>query len=337
MNIIVFGDYVYPHYQEALSHGFESVGMNTKSSILGNYRFFNLLGTIKNTCKIFYDTINFNPNLIFLYRVENILPVILPVLRIFCPNTKIFIYHNDDPYRNLLKTRIKSFFFLKCIKYADITYVYRDININEAYEWKAKKVKLFMSHYYSKKDLVSYSDIEKIDKDYSVVFVGHYENDDRCEYIDYLFLNNVNLHIYGPESWKPIFKKNKWPLNNLHSCVYGSDYRTTITNSSIALAFFSKKNRDTYTRRCFEIPIFGTVIAAPRTIVTEEIFEDMYSALLFSSKDELLTKIIHTLSNNRLKAKIAKNGYNLVINGDFSELSRAEMILEDLNGLIEVS
>ena len=51
---------------------------------------------------------------------------------------------------------------------------------------------------------------EKINE---VIFIGHYEKDNRDEYINYLFNNNIKLLIAGPEQlWK--FSKINSVLKN---------------------------------------------------------------------------------------------------------------------------
>ena len=162
-----------------------------------------------------------------------------------------------------------------------------------------------------------------------MVFLGHWEDDDRKEYINACYENNIDLHVYGPQMWKNIFVKNGWPIEKLHSVVRGDEYRKTIQRSSIALAFFSKANRDEYTRRCFEIPISGTAILQPRTSMTSAIFKDGEDAILYSNQKEFVGKLMHYLSHEKELEEIAYNGYQLMRGGDFSEISRAKMVIQD--------
>ena len=47
--------------------------------------------------------------------------------------------------------------------------------------------------------------------------------------------------------------------------VRGVEYAKALSGAKMCLAFLSKLNRDTYTRRCFEIPACGRVLLCERT------------------------------------------------------------------------
>ncbi len=336
MRIIVAGIYKYPMYQEALASGLESIGQEVCRVVLLNGHSWNQRVAYKNSIIVKKAVDDIKPDCLFLYRAEIIFAYTLKQLRKQYPQLKIFIYHNDDPFRNTLHRRLKSFHYLRCVKYADITYVYRPVNIEEAKQWGAKQVKLYMSHYYSKTDLKDYTREQLREKNGRVVFLGHFENDSRISYFDELFKSGVNFHIYGPENWKEVFVEHKWPLSQLHDIVRGAEYVGVIRDSSIALAFFSTANRDEYTRRCFEIPISGTALLQQRTNVTSALFKDKYNCLLFDSKEEFMEKIAYYLIHDKELANIAWNGYQYVKNGDFSEISRAKMVLNDYEQLNDI-
>ena len=186
-----------------------------------------------------------------------------------------------------------------------------------------------MSHYYTKTDFKDLNRNDCLNKNGRVVFLGHWENDDRIEYIRECYRQGINLHIYGPDNWHDVFVKFNLPLKNLHPLVRGEEYIKIIHDSSIALAFFSKANRDEYTRRCFEIPTAGTVLLQPSTIVTREIFTDGVDSILYENVDDMVDKIVRLLGNQEKLSEIAYNGYNLMKNGPFSENARAKMVIDD--------
>ena len=334
MKILVAGTYKFPMYQEALCHGISANGHEAICLILGEDRPYNLALCSKNEKRLLVAVKEKRPDALFLYRVENIWSRCLKKLKQLYPNMPIAIYHNDDPFKKGWKRYIKSMHYLACIKYTDITYVYRRINIEEAYQLGAKKSKLFMSHYNSQTDLQELSDDIFDKKKNEVAFIGHYEPDDRIEILDYLFNNGVNLHVYYNGGWDKCFAKNHWPLTNLHPGANGKDYKKLVQEVGIALAFFSAKNRDEYTRRCFEIPIMGTLIAAPITPITKQLYSDGKNALLFSSKEDLLEKIRFYSQNIDERNRVAKNGYDNIRNGDYSEIDRAKMVIEDFESII---
>lgn len=321
-------------YQEALANGLETIHQDVHRVVLLNGHSWDQFIAFKNSMIIKREVDRIKPDCLFLYRAEIIFAGVLRYLKHKYPQMKIFIYHNDDPFRDTVHRRLKSFHYLRCVKYADITYVYRPVNIDEAKLWGAKIAKLYMSHYYSKTDLKEYSKEQLCDKNGQVVFLGHYEDDIRIIYFNELFKRGINFHIYGPSNWKEVFIANNWPLNRLHDIVRGEEYVQTIKSASIALAFFSTANRDDYTRRCFEIPISGTALLQQRTKVTSTLFEDQKNSLLFDNMDEFIEKIEYYLKHKEELCNIAWNGYQYVKNGQFSEISRAQMVLKDYEQLI---
>lgn len=334
MKILVAGAFNFSMYQEALCHGIAANGHEAIRLILGEDRPYNLALCSNNEKRLLEVVKERRPDAMFLYRVENIWSRSLKKLKVLYPKMPIAIYHNDDPFRKGWKRYIKSMHYLACVKYADITYVYRRVNIDEAYQLGAKNAKLFMSHYNSQTDIQVLSESLFDKKTDEVAFIGHYEADNRIEILDYLFKQGVNLHIYYNGGWDKCFAENHWPIENLHPGAHGKEYKQLVQKVGIALAFFSAKNRDEYTRRCFEIPIMGTLIAAPITPITNQLYSDGENALLFSSKEDLLDKIKFYSENIDERNRVAKNGYDNIRNGGYSEIDRAKMVIGDFENII---
>lgn len=332
MKIAVVGNYSHPQYQQALCEGFEACDCTVVKIILPYNKIWNFYKHFVNSFTLCRNIMTQKPDVVFLYRVESLIPWVIPILK---KRTKcIFIaYHNDDPYRTERKNRLQCSLFLRSLKYCDITYVYRTVNINEAYSCGAKNVKLLMSHYYSKYDKKENALFDIYKKTPRIVFVGHFENDMRVEYIDYLYNNDIDLHIYGNEEWRNVFLSKGWPLTHLHPPIYGNEYREIIKTSYMALCFFSTMNRDEYTRRCFEIPMAGTILVAPETTFMKNIFTSTNVVLLYKNKEDLLLKVNNLLSDKELASKISLNGYNYISSGDYSEISRARQILNDIKNI----
>lgn len=334
MRIAVVGNYQWPHYQQALLDGFHSQE-ETRNAIpikLKYYPTWNIFGVIVNTFKLYVNHKRFRPDTLFLYRVDAIFPfVIYYIKKIY--KTNILVYHNDDPYKQTFYRRLKHYFFLRSLRYSDITYVYRDVNIDEAKEMSAPRVRLLRAYYYSKLDQLKCQPDYFNKKTKQLVFIGHIENDSRVTYLDSLFRANINVHVYGGDSWRNTFVKFHWPMDHLHDAVFGMEYRRCLNSAYSALSFFSEKNRDDYTRRCFEIPMAHTLLLAPRTEYMDKTFKDGINALLFSNTEELVEKARSLLETPERTREITEEGYRFVLNGGFSEVDAAKMIISDIKNI----
>jgi spore maturation protein CgeB len=145
-----------------------------------------------------------------------------------------------------------------------------------------------------------------------VIFIGHFENDGRDEAIFSLINSGYNVKVYGDvKSWRQsslyyILNDN----NRIEPIV--DDYNLAINSAKIALNFLSKYNNDVYTRRCFEIPITGTVLVSEYSSFLEEVFENDNEIITFKNIDELKNKVDYLLNNPNELNRIGKNGMKKV-------------------------
>lgn len=334
MKIAVVGNYNWPHYQQTLLDGLRDVAECSMAFPirLEYFPLWNLVGIFRNTLSLYRSVMAQRPDMVFLYRVDWLFPLVLGILKRRI-GTRIFIYHNDDPYYPSLKRRLKHHLFLKSLKYSDLVYVYRTVNLSEAKSFGARRVKLLRSYYYTKLDLQGDGVTAISKKVPRIVFIGHFESDERVKYLDALFKAGINVQVYGHDTWRTVFVKNSWPLSHLSPPVYNQDYRKVLGESYAALAFFSKKNRDDYTRRCFEIPVCGTLLFAPSTEYMKSLFTSGENAVLFSDHNDIVSKAREILQAPRNTNRISRKGYCYIKEGGFSEKCAAETIVRDLERL----
>ncbi len=165
------------------------------------------------------------------------------------------------------------------------------------------------------------------DKIYDVVFLGHFENDGRDRYIKSMIDAGIKVTVFGDELWKeaPLY-------NNIKSVVEkskrGKEYNETINRAKIALVFLSKINKDTYTRRCFEIPATKTLMMCEYTDDMASMFEPDKEAVYFNSPDDLVRKCKYLLEHDELIAEIAENGYNKLLKSGHEVTDRAKEIIK---------
>jgi spore maturation protein CgeB len=170
-----------------------------------------------------------------------------------------------------------------------------------------------------------------IKKKYDVVFIGHYENDNRDQWLKYLIDNGIKLKIFGPEwhrsSYFEFFKKK---IGNIHPLNL-TDYNTVLNSSKIALVFLSTLNSDTYTRRCFEIPASKTFMLSQYSNDLQSLFESEVEADYFNSQNEMLEKILFYLENEKVRDKIANSAFEKVTFEGHEVSQRVRIILNQYN------
>jgi spore maturation protein CgeB len=109
--------------------------------------------------------------------------------------------------------------------------------------------------------------------------------------------------------------------------VLREDYNRAINGAGIALAFLSRLNRDTYTRRCFEIPITGALLLSQYSADLATLFEEGVEAEFFRSQDELLDKVRFYSRNDEARRKIGLAGRARVLRDGHEALDRAKQVL----------
>ena len=277
-------------------------------------------------------SLQFEPELIFIYRGTHIKKNTIQKIKKLIPSCFIYGYNNDDPFSNAYPFWLWRH-FIKSIPFYDIVFAYRHSNLVDFKENGAKQVELLRSWYlpYLHKPL----DFSVRKNTNDCIFVGHYEKDGRAECLESLTRIGINLQLAGPysglkDSGWDIPVKNSKILQSLLPISYlsGHQYVEAIRNSRMALCFLSKLNRDTYTRRCFEIPAIGTVLVSEYTDDLSTLFIEDKEAIFFRSKGELVNKVKYYLANPDLLENIRLQGMQRVIQGGHDIYSRVNYVLK---------
>ena len=269
----------------------------------------------------------FEPKLIFIYRGTHILPKTLLALKKELPDCKIFGYNNDDPFA------VGHHFwlwrhFLKGVPIYDLIFAYRKHNLIEYYDSGAKKVELLMPWFLPENDKPQTAG-ENIHKKFDVVFVGHYENDQRIEYLKNVAESQYISGLFGPD-WD-LAPEYSWLKKYIPVVpVRGELYRETLISAKIALCFLSSLNRDTYTRRCFEIPAMGVFMLCQYSDDLVNLFEDGVDAVFFHSPSDMMEKLAHYTLHDDLREKIAANGRARVVRDEHDIVSRMQYVMSFL-------
>lgn len=316
MKILIVGDFEFEIYEESFFTCFKNLGhFVEKFSLLNNNLGFisKLINNasnkfaygIKNN-KINNDLINkvafFKPDLIFVYRGRQIYSTTYKEIKMQNDCIKIFYYNNDDffsvSYPYYFWRHVKS-----SLKYFDHIFCYREKNILELNKLKYTNISILRSYYIKEYNYQFCSNFNARKND--VVFVGHFENDGRDELLKKIIENGINLKLFGT-GWEKS-KHFKFLIENLGIIkrLNMIEYNNILNDSKIALVFLSKRNSDSYTRRCFEIPASGCVMLSEETSTLKLLYKEDKEIIFFNSKQSAIDKIKFYLNNIENLKKIS--------------------------------
>jgi spore maturation protein CgeB len=264
------------------------------------------------------------PDLIFIYRGYCIYPTTIKNLR--QNGTIVFGYNNDDPFSSSIPKYIHRY-YIKSLSEYDWIFAYRLKNLNDYKMLGYNNTSLLRSYYINEINFpISVLPSKKYCHD--VVFIGHFEDDGRDEYIKTLMQDDtINFHLYGTlwdrskyvEQLRSRFDEIK-PLYN--------DYNLALNSAKIALVFLSKQNNDSYTRRCFEITAASAFMLSEYSEELDSMFEEGIEAEYFRNKEEMMDKIKYYLKHNDKREKIAQTGFKRLMQDDHEVSDRAKEIIK---------
>ncbi|KAA3603977.1 MAG: hypothetical protein D8M57_16285 [Candidatus Scalindua sp. AMX11] len=257
------------------------------------------------------------PNIFLAWRCTHVLPSTIKAI-----NTTSVItasYNNDDPFGPRAHGNVPWhhyllwFWYLRSLKHYQRNFFYRQVNVDEAQTVGAMHADVLKPYFIPWKDRpVQLSKVEMSRFGCDVVFVGHYEPDNRVKYFQALVQSGLSVKLFGGKYWIPNV------LGSLYSYfapivpAEGDNYAKALCGAKVCLCFLSKLNRDTYTRRCFEIPACGRVMLAERTTDLMSMFKEDEEACFFSSNEELVEKSRWLLANPERRERIAQAGLRRV-------------------------
>ncbi len=354
IKVFVVGDFMWPWYQEACADALEKIGCDVKRfGWFNNFRywvknqsepkFYSLFHRIqyryhfgpiiwKIEKKLLIQSKSFNPDIVWFYNVKLISPRVLVKLRKELPCTIFAQYSNDNPFSIAAKSGIWKN-YLNSVRLFDIHFAYRAQNLGDYRNCGSEKAFLLRSYFIPKLDFpVPENEIpEKFKCD--VVFAGHYEDDGRIEILESICKAGYKLNLFGG-AWNEAYSKLKpnSPLLNFFpiSPVTNEEYRYAICGSKVALCLLSTLNRDTYTRRNFQIPAMKTVMLSQYTEDLVSLFKPDVEAVFFKNKIELLDKLHLLISDEKLRSVIAEKGFIRVFESGHDVESRMNVWLKQV-------
>lgn len=331
--ILIVGAGRFYIYEKALKHAFLSLSAEVQSwlwfekylslmSISDRFQNKYMIGPKIN--RLNSDLLKFcrtvRPELVFLYRNAHLFEkTIKQIKQMGC---KIFSYNNDDPFGPKHPFGLWRHYF-RSLKYCDHIFVYRHKNIDDLAKLGYKNVSLLRSYYIADNN---YPDKKSNKYSHDIIFVGHWENDSRDEYIKVLLDRRFNVGLYGTDwhrsKYYDVFRRRMGNIIPLRE-----DYNLALSSAKIALVFLSKKNHDTYTRRSFEIPAAKTFMLSEYTDDMNSMFQEGKEAQYFRNKQELIDKAQCYLEHDTERQKIAQAGHERLLRDGHEVTDRAKQIL----------
>jgi spore maturation protein CgeB len=269
------------------------------------------------------------PDAVFIYRGSHIRPETLRTLRKACPGSVLIGYNNDDPF-SLRYPRWLWRHYLGSVPEYDLMLAYRHRNLDELRAMGARRVELLRSWFVPDRNHpVKLSENERAQYDCDVVFVGHYEEDGRLQYLQEVARRGWKLRIFGPGyEWDSLLGKSPILAGYAPTrLVWGRDYNLALCGAKTALCFLSKLNRDTYTRRCFEIPACGTLLMSEFSDDLAGLYQPDREAVFFSSPEEMGDKLDKLLGDSAECDAIAAAGLRQVWQGRHDVVSRMQNVI----------
>lgn len=329
MKILIAGDWIYPIYEKACENalirlGYDVIQFRWSNFFSGKFgKYQNALpfagsALIKLNIEIVKAIKKYNPNVVLLWKATHILPSTIAKIR--KESSAIIVsYNNDDPFGPKSHGNVpwhhhfKWFWHLKIYKLVDLVLVFRKVNVDEAHSIGAKNVEILMPYFVPEWNKpVLLTDQEKMRFSCDVVFVGHFEPDGREEYLKVAVKSGLHVRLFGGKYWtQQILGETADYFGTVHEA-NGEDYTKALCGAKICLCFLSKLNRDTYTRRCFEIPACGSLLMSERTEDLTIMFKEDEEAVFFSSKEEFIEKALWLKNNPHQIKRIATAGMKRV-------------------------
>lgn len=326
-----FGDMYEPAWVRALRENGHSVTLFDSHECIGH----NLISRIERR-------INWGPRIARMKRkLLDTIDIVQPDITLFYQghyfnkdfiniikkNTFVVGYHNDDPFgpqRSMLRYRL----LISAIPSYDGYHFYRNNNITEAICAGLKKADLLMPYYIPWNDYPR-SDRQSFSSD--LTYIGHYENDQRADCLNSAHRAGYRVNVRGESKyWSPFLDKSLFKSNAPLMPIFGDAYRVMLSNSKIAACFFSRWNRDGYTRRAFEIPACGVFMLSERTEEMLSLFEEDKHAAYFETVDEFVDKVRFYVKNDSVRERIASQGRQHVMSAGHDIHSRMKKWTADI-------
>lgn len=263
----------------------------------------------------------FCPDLVFIYTGIMVYPETIKKIK-EKTNAVVISYNNDDPFATVYSKNHWKY-YRDSIKKCDYNFVFREKNVKDIYNKYQMQAEVLRAYYideyhYPCKQEQLLPDVP------DVIFMGHYEADERCEYMQALIDEGINVGV--PQEHYHLFRvhiSNVIPLPNNREL-----YNQYLCSCKIPLIFLSKINNDTYTTRCFEIPAAEAFIFSPYNEDMASMFKSESEAIYYFDKEDFVNKVKYYVAHDEERKAIAKAGRERLLKDGHEAKDRVKRIIE---------
>lgn len=263
----------------------------------------------------------FKPDLVFIYTGIIVYPATIKKIK-EKTNAIVISYNNDDPFATFYaKSHWK--YYRDSIKYCDYNFVFRQKNVKDIYNKYQMQAEVLRAYYIDEYHYPCTKE-QILPNVPDVIFMGHYEADERCEYMQALIDEGINVGV--PQEHHYLFKvhvPNVIPLPKNREL-----YNQYLCSCKIPLIFLSKINNDTYTTRCFEIPAAGAFIFSPYNEDMASMFTPESEAVYYYDKKDFVKKVKYYVDHAAEREAIAKAGRERLLKDGHETKDRVKRIIE---------
>lgn len=350
--ILVVGDWRWPWYQEACAAALEELGhevirfgwserfesaerqpatIRPLARLMVRLQARALCGPLISGIRrhLVATAARHQPSVVFFYNVQLIDAGTVRAMRRAAPQAVFCQYANDNPFSAHAAAGWWRH-FIASVPLFDVHFAYREEDIGEFMRHGATRVHLLRSYFIPADDYPLRADERDPRFACDVVFAGHYEQDGRLQALESLARAGLKLHLFGNGWDRPIQKLGAGSPLRAHlpvSMAYRADYRQAICGAKVALCFLSSLNRDTYTRRNFQIPAMGVAMVSQHTDDLARLFQPDIEAAFFKSGAELGEKVAWLVQDGAVRRQLAEAGASRVRRDGHDVRSRmAEMM-----------
>ena len=354
MRILVVGDWHSELHEQAVFDALVELGHEVEAFAWHRYfkargRLGSLFARVQNRfvigpalARLNRDVIalarRFEPEIVFVYRGTHLLPATVASLRqplrAGARPAIVLGYNNDDPFAPAQPASLWRH-FIAGVPIYDAVLAYREHNLAEFQAAGARRVRMLRSWYMPQRNhpvQLDAADQERYGCD--VVFIGHHEPDQRTALLEAAARAGVDLKLFGhAPDWNPVLARSPAlrHLSPVH-VVWGNDYNKALCGAKIALCFLSKLNRDTYTRRCFEIPASGTMLLSEYSDDLASLYSPGVEADYFRDAASLVAQLHRYLADDALRQSVAAAGARRVREDGHDVVSRMRDLLDWVEG-----